>query len=296
MWWAVAAALDDELLGFGGRPMRVGSFELMCQCMLHTDTLGEALARALRFIAVVVEDPVGTLRVTAEGAEIVLRERGPARSAFAYRTLGMFVHGVACWLVGRRLPMRAVDFRCASPAARSGPAGSYYRSFFGAKVGFGRPVTRFVLDPALLELTPVRDQHALRAFLRKVPARLLAPYSDEGRLTAKIRGRLRGRRAVNWPSVEELAGELELPASTLRHRLASEGQTYRGIKDEIRRGLAIDRLTVGSKSIADIAAELGFLEPSAFHRAFRKWTGKSPAAFRRESRGELDQGIKPLAR
>ncbi len=282
IWWNVASVLDDELMGLGGRPMPLGSLELLCHCILHAKTLGEALRRALRFLTVVVGDPAAELRVVGNRAEIVLDEPGPARSAFAYRSYGIIVHGVACWLVGRRLPLLAVDFRGAEPASPE------YRSFFGAPVTFRRPVTSFVLDAALLGLAPIRDEAALRDFLRDAPAKLIAPYHDEAGLTAKVHASLRRRHAYAWPSLEQLADEMRLPASTLRHRLAVEGQTYRAIKDEIRRSLAIEQLAAGQVSIADVAAELGFAEPSAFHRAFRKWTGKSPAEFRRDLRRDSD--------
>ncbi len=282
IWWSVAKLLDDELIGLFARPMRIGSLELMCHCILHAKTLDEALRRTLRFLAVVVEDPAAELSVAGNRAEIVLEEPGPVRSAFAYRTFGIIVHGVACWLVGRRLPLLAVEFRCEQPRSPE------YRSFFGAPVRFGRPATRFVLDAGLLALPPVRDEEALREFLREAPHKLLAPYHDEAGLTAKVHASLRRRRATSWPSLEELAGEMRVPASTLRHRLAVEGQTYRAIKDEVRRSLAIEQLSRTQVNVADIAAELGFAEPSAFHRAFRKWTGKSPAEFRRDVREDED--------
>ena len=278
IWWSVARILDDEMIGLAGRPMRVGSLELMCHCILHTKTLGEAFTRALRFLRVVVEDPAAELCVAGNRAEIVLHDSGPTRSAFAYRSFGIVMHGVACWLVGRRLPLLAVEFRCEQPRSPE------YRSFFGAPVSFGREATRFVLDAGLLGLAPVRDEEALRTFIRDAPGKLLAPYYDEVGLTAKVHARLRRRKAAEWPSLEELGDEMRLPVSTLRHRLAVEGQTYRAIKDEIRRSLAVERLASSEVNIADVAAELGFAEPSAFHRAFRKWTGKSPAEFRREVR------------
>jgi AraC-like DNA-binding protein len=71
--------------------------------------------------------------------------------------------------------------------------------------------------------------------------------------------------------------------ATLRRRLRSEGQSFASIKEEIRSTLAQSLLRESDLSVADIACEVGFTEPSAFHRAFRKWTGASPAAFRRDS-------------
>jgi AraC-like DNA-binding protein len=70
----------------------------------------------------------------------------------------------------------------------------------------------------------------------------------------------------------------------LRHRLSDEGQSYASIKDDIRRDMAVDMLLNTPKTIGDIATQLGYSEPSAFFRAFRKWMSTSPDAFRRESR------------
>ncbi|MGO7976040.1 AraC family transcriptional regulator ligand-binding domain-containing protein, partial [Rhizobium ruizarguesonis] len=50
LWLAIAAELDYEFFGMGGRPMRGGSFTLLCHCVLHAPTLGQALRRALRFL------------------------------------------------------------------------------------------------------------------------------------------------------------------------------------------------------------------------------------------------------
>jgi AraC-like DNA-binding protein len=96
---------------------------------------------------------------------------------------------------------------------------------------------------------------------------------------------LRRQHPGDWPTLEQLAASLRLPASTLRRRLAREGQSYAAIKDEFRRDLALALLLSSEKNIGQIALELGFAEPSAFYRAFRKWTGKSPGAFQRDAGG-----------
>jgi len=83
-----------------------------------------------------------------------------------------------------------------------------------------------------------------------------------------------------------------MPPSTLRHRLHDEGQSYAAIKDDIRRDLAVELLLNTSMSIGEIAVQLGYSEPSAFFRAFRKWMGKSPEVFRREE--ALSQLDEPL--
>ncbi|MNL72950.1 DNA-binding transcriptional regulator SoxS [compost metagenome] len=64
-----------------------------------------------------------------------------------------------------------------------------------------------------------------------------------------------------------------------------EGVSYQDLKDALRRDLAIEALSHSGRPVADIAAELGFAEPGAFHRAFRRWTGSRPGAYRRVAEG-----------
>ncbi len=76
LWLAIAAELDDEFFGMGARPMRSGSFTLLCHCVLHAPTLGHALRRALRFLDLVLDDPRGELVVGDGLAQIELRDAG----------------------------------------------------------------------------------------------------------------------------------------------------------------------------------------------------------------------------
>jgi len=276
LWLAVAAEVDDEFFGMGERPMRSGSFTLLCHCVLHAKTLDQALRRALRFLSVVLEDPSGELTIRDGLAEIVLTDKGSARSAFAYRTYWILLHGITCWLVGRRIPIRRVDFRCAEPLE-----GADYRLFFGAPVQFSQPVSCLAFDRAVLKLPIARTEQALKQFLRGAPANILVRYRYDAGLAAAVRKRLRDQAPAAWAGFGDLAAQMHMSASTLRHRLQGEGQSFAGIKDEIRRDRAIDMLLNSEASVGEIAAQLGYSEPSAFHRAFRKWTSKSPAAFRR---------------
>src|SRR3954468_14624128 len=96
LWLAIAAAIEDEFFGLGGRPMRPGSFALLCHCVLHAGTLERALRRALKFLRVVLDDPRGELIVADGLAQVVLTDATAPRSAFAYRTFWLIVHGITC--------------------------------------------------------------------------------------------------------------------------------------------------------------------------------------------------------
>lgn len=278
LWLAIAAEMDDEFFGMAARPMRRGSFTLLCHCILHARTLDQALRRALRFLNVVLEDPEGRLEIADGLAQIVLADMQGPRSAFAYRTYWILLHGITCWLIGRRIPLRMVDFRCAEPEH-----GADYRLFFGAPVRFSQPVSRLAFDAAMLKLPVARSEQALKQFLRNAPANILVRYRYDAGLAAGVRKRLREMPPTAWNAFDDLAAQMRMSPSTLRHRLAAEGQNYAAIRDEIRRDLAIEMLQATTLGVGEIATRLGFSEPSAFHRAFRKWTARSPAAFRRET-------------
>lgn len=274
LWWLIAQAMQDEVMGLTARPMRPGGFAMMCHAILHTGTLERALRRALRFLALMLEDPQGALQVQEGRAEIVLTDQGGPRAAFAYRTYWLVLMGVACWLVGRRIPLRGLDFRCTAPGDRQD-----YHQFFGAPVQFGQPVTRLVFDAAHLSLPVIRSEAALRGFLREAPANILVRYRQDHGVSARVRDRLAASAPADWPGFEGMAAALHLSPATLRRQLRLDGLSYAALKDELRLVQA-RRLLAGSRSVARIAADLGYSEPSAFHRAFVKWTGQSPGAYR----------------
>lgn len=276
LWLAIAAELDDECFGLGARPMQRGSFTLLCHCVLHAPTLERALRRVLRFLNLVLGEPTGRLVVHDGIAEVQLSDEGEPRSAFAYRSYWIILHGLICWLVGRRIPIRLVDFRCAEPVQSAD-----HRLFFGAPIRFSQSVSRLGFDAAMLALPISRNEQQLRQFLRGAPANILLRYRYDAGTAAAVRRCLTQKEPADWTSFATLATDMRMSSSTLRHRLHDEGQSYAGIKDEIRRDLACSLLTTTDQTVSEIANRLGYSEPSAFYRAFRKWTGLSPEAFRK---------------
>lgn len=84
------------------------------------------------------------------------------------------------------------------------------------------------------------------------------------------------------PSIESVASSLGLSPRTLARRLDAQGMSYRELRDEARRRLAVKHLLEGV-SIDEIAIRLGFSEGSSFHRAFKRWTGLTPSEYRRQA-------------
>ncbi|MEO6920439.1 MAG: AraC family transcriptional regulator [Collimonas sp.] len=276
LWYLISQVTDDEFFGMDSHPMRVGSFNLLCRSALHSATLGKALERIVDFLRLVLDDMSATLSKQDGLAHIALNENGGPRRMFTYATFLLFVHGVGSWLIGRRIKLVSADFRCGEPLASLD-----YKIRFCEQARFDQPHTGITFDAAYLDLPIVQNQRTLQSFLREAPANLLVKYSNHDSLAAVIRRHLRQLPTNEWSDFDSLSEELQTPASTLRRKLSQEGQSYQAIKDNLRRDLAINYLSDSSRSIEEIALSLGFADPSAFHRAFKKWTGSSPGEHRR---------------
>nr|WP_244816896.1 AraC family transcriptional regulator [Caballeronia sp. Lep1P3] len=276
LWHAIADALDDEFFGQDPHPMRRGSFVLMCHAALGARNGKEALGRIAGFMRLVLDALTFEPHIDEGRVRIVLRDANAPKTMFAYATGFILVYGLLCWLVGRRIPVLAAHFRCAEPADSD-----EYRPMFCDALCFDQPQTFVDLAPECATLSVVQSASTLKLFLRDAPANFIVKYRNPDSLAARIRQRLKSIAPADWPEADGIAAALNMAEATLRRRLAREGSTLQAIKDALRRDLAISRLADTNETIADIAAALGFAEPSAFRRAFRKWTGVRPADYRR---------------
>ena len=277
LWLAVARTLDDEIFGQDSRRMKVGSFAMMCRALIHCKTLKSALLCMLQFFNLLLDDYHSSLVSEGRFSRIVIQERTQDQTprVFGHETLLMMQHGLACWLVGRRIQILTAGFAYPEPIYSA-----EYRSMYSTQLRFNESVTSLTFDQAYLELPVIQNERAAKEFLRVAPANIVLKYKNSSSFSAKIRRRLRATARTEWPDFETFAVGMNMTRSTLRRRLEEEGQSFQAIKDQLRRDMAIGYLCHSSKSVMEIAVELGFAEPSAFHRAFKKWTGASPGEYR----------------
>jgi AraC-like DNA-binding protein len=88
------------------------------------------------------------------------------------------------------------------------------------------------------------------------------------------------RKVDEAVTVDDVAKRLTISAQHLRRLLRDEGTSFREIKEEILRDEAIASLVRGGETVEELSDRLGFSEPSAFRRAFRRWTGNPPGSYR----------------
>lgn len=129
---------------------------------------------------------------------------------------------------------------------------------------------------------PLRRRDAVLRRVLEGHARSVAASKPETRdsICVRVRQLLISLLGRGEPSIADVARRLAIAPRTLQRRLAAEGTSFQRVVDETRREAA-ERLLAGrSLALSEIAYLLGFSEPSAFHRAFKRWAGSTPLEFR----------------
>jgi AraC-like DNA-binding protein len=133
----------------------------------------------------------------------------------------------------------------------------------------------------LLRPLPRFDGGLAEVLDREVETRLSALPRRES-VARKAQALMRAElMAEGAPSVDGVAAQLGMPVRTLSRRLRSEGSSFQSVLDGLRLDLADRFLVDSTMTVSEVALALGYSDPSAFNKAFRRWTGQAPHAYRR---------------
>lgn len=278
----VLSLLQDETFGVTGSELVApGAFRMMCYCIISCENLGQAIQRASEFYRTFFDERSELYANFSQefarvGYRTIDRDQRPQVSAAdAY---GLLIwHRFFGWLCGRPLELKRVDFT-GDPAADP----QKYEELFRCPVYYNQVNDLLYFDSACLAWPVVHTQHSLREFLRTAPYQMLImdSHPDSDNLSAQVKAMIGHDFSEGFPNFEMISSALAMSAPTLRRRLKREGTTFQQLKDESRCEAAKLCLNRHELSINEVATQMGFTDPSAFHRSFKKWTGKTPGEFR----------------
>jgi AraC-like DNA-binding protein len=273
---AAEAARGDALVAL--HAAELGSRDLLSYLVATQPTVAHALEELARFLAVSMDDVEVAWQPRPGGAAAVFvawpEAAGAARHLAEYLA-GVVVTDLARSTGGRFRP-REIRF----PHARAGDAAEYER-VLRCRVAFGQPCFEIVVADAVLASPLDTQSREVAAVLRAAAEQQLgfaASASVGRRVGAELRAALARHEDA---SPESVAQRLAMSHRTLQRRLEDEGTSFRTLRDEARRERALQRLADPTVTIAIVADEMGFADVAAFHKAFRRWTGTSPNAYRR---------------
>ncbi|WP_136656460.1 AraC family transcriptional regulator [Nitratireductor sp. XY-223] len=275
-WCAVEDMTGDPLIGLKTAANVEAGYPVFRHLLSNSPTLSVAYERWSRFYRLIsgaaeirlVRDADTPMLVCEPATPHALPALGEDWTVGQWLTLGRRLTGrdwrpKALWL-------KHTDFGAAAA----------YRKWFAAPVTFGADSAAMALPAEILEFEiPGADATLLDVLDRHVGD--MIAHMPAARSTASVlRGLLAKRLAEGRTTHAGVASELGMSERTLQRRLNLEGTTFRTVFTEVRRDIAEATLSDPDISLGETAFLLGFSEPSAFHRAFKRWTGQTPAAYR----------------
>lgn len=281
--WAAAEQLtgDADLGLHSAESYNPGALSIVGYVILSCRTAGEALERLARYAPLLNEG----LQVRVEHKQdTTICRFGAADELGSYlrRSPRQVIETVATGIVltlGRvatRPPVPiAVTFQHAAPASIAEHA-----RLLGPVVRFDQPENEVVYATSALAAGMLSADPALLEVFEGDARRRLEQLKSHGAVSGRVQSIVGARLKGEVPSLAVIASELAMSERSVQRSLTEESTSYREIVDEVRKDLALSHLSRPGATAADVAFLLGFSEPSAFTRAFRRWSGSSPSQFR----------------
>jgi AraC-like DNA-binding protein len=277
---ALDAALtvsNDPALG-----LRIGArasphmFDVLGHLAEHAATLRESIHSSARYARLVAEGHDPQLVEVDESASIRFPSlRGDLAAVRLTAEFALVaVQSMLRWFVGPHAKPNKVRFAYAAPeyAAQYEPA-------FGDLVQFGCDVTEIEFPRAWLERTRAYPNPDLHALLETRAERLLGRLERDAALTERVLQILASYDPCQMPTMDHVAGTLQMSARSLRRKLLAEGGSFGDLVERTLTNAAKRMLQDPRASIQETAYAMGFAAPAAFHRAFKRWTGLTPKQY-----------------
>ncbi|MFT5082979.1 MAG: AraC-like DNA-binding protein [Lentisphaeria bacterium] len=285
----VMRGTQDEWFGiFADGKVPLGAFRLMCLTLIHCSDLSQAIIRAGEFAEICrglhvryvlrTDETLTTLTLSPsrtmsqEEFQVKLNQAEPETLMASLITW----HRLSEWLVGLEIPITKMsvtfpDFEGMIPLL------DYTRI---PDISYGSQTNSISYPIKYLSYPIVQNQDSLMSFLRTAPYHLITEDPIHIHTVDKVRNILKRDVSGAMPSADAVASQLNVSVTTLRRQLQKDNTSYQRLKDECRMEAAFHYLSCLELSNNDIAENLGFDEPSAFFRSFKKWTGQTPGEYR----------------
>ncbi|MET0343877.1 MAG: AraC family transcriptional regulator [Polyangiales bacterium] len=273
----------DPALGLAvGASETEGTFQVFGHLLRAQRNVRDAFAVHKRYASLVARGPVWNLTESGDLAYFTLT---PALRDTPYRRFIMDFAITATMRLCRtffpRPPegetlLRAVWFQHDAPTYAD-----KYRLYIRCPVKFAQRTNAIVFPREYLDRPQVHADATVSRILREAADRLVQEQEREECLHERVRLLLRYSVDLQEITASHVARAFGLTLRTLRRRLANEGHSLSELIGEARRRVACEALLRDDVSLPAVAEMVGFSEPSAFFRAFKRWTGQTPSEYRR---------------
>jgi AraC-like DNA-binding protein len=276
-WEGAVEATSDPCFGLrAGQFVHPTTFHALGYAWYASHSLREALARFVRYTRMVSTGIAVRLVEVAGEVELTLAPSTSAiRPSMAAGDAGMVALVMLCRAsCGEQFHPLRVRFVRPRPACADD-----FDAFFRAPVAYAAPDNAVVFDAAVLDLPLPTANTELATASEQVIVDYLA-HLDRTEIAMQVKARLIEMLPSGRVSARQVAEALHLSVRSLQRKLAEKGASFAQLLEDTRRELARQYVGNSRLSVGEITYLLGFSDPANFTRAFRRWTGQSPSAFR----------------
>lgn len=277
LWREAIRRSGDPALAFhAAESIPFGQFDVVDYLAGRAPTLGEGIAALARYFRIIRADVALRFEVDEVEGRLELELPTSFGPVIPYST-----EFTLCCVVTRFRWQIAFELREASFCYPEPAHVEEYRRVFGCPLRFDAERTALCFPREALGRPMASSDPRLHAVLERAAADVLARLQPAVGVAAQVRRVLSEELRGGTPTLEHVARRLAMGARTLNRRLQLEGTSFQQQLADLRHELARCYLADRRLSIAEVGYLLGFSEPSAFHRAFKRWTGQSPQAWRK---------------
>lgn len=267
----------DEDLGLHvGESAPSGGAHVVGHILYNCASVRDAIALFIRYAPLVIEGARVALCESPGAAHAIYAhpEIAPDNTRYDAELALTLILGIGKRFLRTDTPPYRVRFAHGKP-----PSTAEHERVFRCPIEWGAPTNEIIFSPRLLDLPHVYRDEPLCELLKARAEELLAVRHSDDRLPERVVDLLKYGDELE-PSADALARRLGMSARSLQRRLRARGVSLSQLVDRARKEVACSALAHPDAPIKDLAARLGFSEPSAFHRAFKRWMGTTPAEFR----------------
>lgn len=267
---------DDEFICMVSAPVRFGIFSLMARQVINCKTLGAAYFHLCRFYNLVTDSINLNFSKDNDQALLSLKLAAPQLDQhFALREFLMLIwHRFPSWLIGQQIPLFRVDLDYPKPAHAI-----EHKLLFPCPVKYNQPACNLVFHSRMLNMPIIQTSSTLRNHLLRAPLDWFKRQDYDSLYTRRVIDLLQDEGI--FLGMTDIANQLYITTRTLHRKLADEETNFKSVRDSVMRDTALQYLNNADLSISQISRKLGFSEPAAFTRAFKRWTGIKPSAYRK---------------
>lgn len=282
VWREAIKRTGDENLGLHlGEVFNLATFGIVGYVLVNCQTLKEALEKLSRYTRLFSQGAHIHVSVTEGMAmcdcDVVddLKNYLVDQPRHAIESTFTSLLTATATLTGQPLRLHSIWFQYPRPTDIS-----EHKRIFQTGMHFSMPTNRIIFDANYLNWSVLSaNSNLLSVFETHAEAMLNAMNQEENYTQPVVRAIVQQLRG-ELPSIDTIAHGLAISTRQLQRELRAEGTSFQQLLDQTRKELALRHLKNLNTPIYDVAFLLGFSEPSAFHRAFKRWTGQTPRNYR----------------